>query len=128
MDVHKLRRYLLNKPESMKDYPFGPDVEVYKVLGKVFALLWHEKNDNNGAVSFINLKCDPEEAIELRYVFEQVKPGYHMNKKHWNTVQLDGELPDSEVERMIDNSYRLVIKGLPKMQRKGLELKLISSG
>ena len=68
----------------------------------------------------VNLKCDPNEAIQLRDVFDCVLPGYHMNKKHWNTVVLDGSLPNGEIERMIDNSYRLVVKGLPKAVRQGL--------
>lgn len=78
----------------------------------MFALLIQQK----GAAS-INLKCDPDEALALRDIFPAITPGYHMNKKHWNTVQLDGSVPNGEIERMIDNSFRLVVEGMPKAQR-----------
>ena len=113
-----VKQYLLSKPEAEEDFPFGPEAAVYKVCGKMFALLFHQQGECR-----INLKCDPEEALELRHVFAAVSPGYHMNKKHWNTVRLDGSLPQGEIERMIDNSFRLVVKGLKRSERRGLELR-----
>lgn len=113
-----LKRYLLAKPEAVEDFPFGPEAAVYKVLGKMFALVFCRQGECR-----VNLKCDPEEAIELRHVFDAVQPGYHMNKRHWNTVHLDGSLPQSEIERMVDNSYRLVVKGLTRAERQGLALR-----
>ena len=121
MNEKALQTYLLAKPEAELDYPFGPQAQVYKVLGKMFALIWFE---GQSAAPRVNLKCNPEEALELRHVFEEVSAGYHMNKKHWNTVKLDGHLPESEIQRMVDSSYELDIKGLPKKQRQGLVLKL----
>ena len=117
--MDKFKQYLLSKPEAEEDYPFGPDVMVPKVAGKMFATYsLHE----SGAYH-MNLKCDPVEALALRDVFEAVHAGYHMNKKHWNTVVLDGSIPDGEVERMIDRSYGLVVKGLVKAKRRALEIK-----
>lgn len=104
-----LKKYLLNKPEAVEDFPFGPEVAVYKVRGKMFALIGRENNEAR-----MNLKCDPVEAEQLRMVFDAVLPGYHMNKKHWNTVVINGSIPDAEVKRMIDNSYALVVKKLGK--------------
>lgn len=116
MNHDQARSYLLSRPESWEDYPFGPGVAVFKVLGKMFATLGSE----NG-ISRINLKCDPDEAVMLRDIFDAVIPGYHMNKRHWNTVLLDESIPDSEIERMIDSSYALVVKGLPGRERKALQ-------
>ena len=110
--------YLLNKPEAIEDYPFGPEAQVFKIHGKMFALVFRK----DGALC-INLKCDPSEAIQLRDVFDAVLPGWHMNKTHWNTVILDGSVPQGELERMIDNSYALVVKSLKKLVRAGLELR-----
>jgi len=110
------RDYMLSKPGAILDYPFGPDVGVPKIRGKMFATLGVED-----AVDRINLKCDPDEAIFLRDTFASVLPGYHMNKVHWNTVLLDGSIPNGEIERMIDNSYALVVKSLKKADRVMLE-------
>lgn len=118
MDDRTARAYLLNRPDAWQDYPFGPDVAVFKINQKMFATLGYEKN-----VARINLKCDPEEALALRDIFPAVVPGYHMNKAHWNTVILDGSIPQGEIERMIDRSYALVVKGLPKAQRVALEVR-----
>jgi len=117
MNTEKLVSYLEGKPGTSAEYPFGPDVLVYKVKGKMFAL-YAPKDDPIR----INLKCDPQEALMLRDLFDAVLPGYHMNKRHWNTVILDGSLPDGEIERMIDNSYQLVVKGLIKADREALAL------
>lgn len=113
--------YLLSKPEAVEDYPFGPDVAVFKVKGKMFATLTLAEKGKAKPLR-MNLKCDPEEAVQLRDVFKSVLPGYHMNKTHWNTLILDGDIPQGEVERMIDESYRLVVKGLTRSVRKSLEL------
>lgn len=118
MDYSSSKQYLLSKPESFEDYPFGADIPVFKIKGKVFAILAEQEG-----VARINLKCDPDEALALRDIFDAVIPGYHMNKKHWNTVILDGSIPPGEIERMIDSSYALVVKGLKKLERQGLELK-----
>ena len=104
-----LKKYLLNKPGAVEDFPFGSEVAVYKVRDKIFALIVINNNEAR-----INLKCDPLEAEQLRMVFDAVLPGYHMNKKHWNTVVINGSIPDNEVQRMIDNSYALIIKKLGK--------------
>ncbi|MDX1803877.1 MAG: MmcQ/YjbR family DNA-binding protein [Alcanivorax sp.] len=116
MDVDALRAYLHGKPEALEDFPFGPEAAVFKVQGKMFALLM----TRHGQLR-INLKCDPAQAQALRDIFPAVLPGYHMNKKHWNTVLLDGSIPDGEVQRMVDHSYALVVAGLPKGRRQGLE-------
>lgn len=117
MDYPAARTYLLSRPEAIEDFPFGPDVAVFKIKGKMFALL----GTRNG-VSSVNLKCDPDEAQALRDIFSGVLPGYHMDKKHWNTVLLDGSVPDYEIERMMDRSYGLVVKGLRKIEREALLL------
>ena len=124
------RQWLLDFPETAEDFPFGPDVVVFKVKGKMYGTLALGKKDksnkqekdvntpardSNAAHEYwINLKCDPQEAIMLRDVFSAVMPGYHMNKQHWNTVKLDGSLPQGEIKRMIHNSYMLVVNKLPK--------------
>lgn len=118
MNYQEAKNYLLAKPEAIEDYPFGPDVMVPKIKGKMFATLGTE----NG-IARINLKCDPDEALALRDIFTAIIPGYHMNKKHWNTVILDGSIPQGEIERMIDNSYLLVIRSLTKPQRDALSIK-----
>ncbi|PCJ16882.1 MAG: hypothetical protein COA96_18135 [SAR86 cluster bacterium] len=118
MNYQEAMEYLLAKPEAIADYPFGPDVMVPKIKGKMFATLSTE----NG-IARINLKCDPDEALALRDIFVAIIPGYHMNKKHWNTVTLDGSIPQGEIERMIDNSYLLVIRSLTKAQREALSIK-----
>ena len=112
------RAYLLARPEAWEDFPFGPNVYVYKIGRKMFATLSHK----NG-VAQMNLKCDPDEAQALRDIFAAVQPGYHMNKAHWNTVTLDGSIPTGELERMMDRSYALVVRGLPKAERTGLEVR-----
>lgn len=118
MDYEQAKQYLLNMPDAREDYPFGPDVMVPKIKGKMFATLGIEKGLGN-----MNLKCDPDHAQELRDLFESVKPGYHMNKRHWNTIILDGSIPPGEIERMIDHSYALVVKKLKKTEREALELR-----
>ncbi|MFK7830060.1 MAG: MmcQ/YjbR family DNA-binding protein [Congregibacter sp.] len=116
MNYAQARHFLLEQPEAREDFPFGPDVAVMKILERMFATLGTE----NG-VARINLKCDPHEALMLRDIFPAVQPGYHMNKKHWNTVILDDSIPRGEIERMIENSYALVVAGLPATRRKALQ-------
>ena len=113
-----VRDYLLSKPEAREDYPFDNVTPVYKVQDKMFALLTRKEG-----VERINLKCDPEHALMLRDLFPAVTAGYHMNKRHWNTVVLDGSLPQGEIERLIDHSYYLVVKGLKKATRQGMEMR-----
>ena len=105
-------RYFSSLIGARYSFPFGDDAMVYKVGGKMFGFIY-QKDD----VLRLNLKCDPEHAQELRHIFTSVIPGYHMNKKHWNTVLLNGELPRGEIERQIDHSYQLVVDKLPKKQR-----------
>ena len=118
MNGDAARTYLNSRPDAWEDYPFGPDVCVFKIYKKMFATLGYEQD-----VAHINLKCDPEQALALRDIFPAVLPGYHMNKAHWNTVVLDGSIPRGEIERMIDHSYGLVPKGLPKAQRHALKVR-----
>lgn len=118
MDYQSARDYLLSRPEASEDHPFGPDVWVAKVRGRMFATLAEADGQAR-----MNLKCDPEEALMLRDVFDAVTPGYHMNKAHWNTVRLDGSIPAPELERMMDRSYALVVRKLPKAERVALEVR-----
>jgi predicted DNA-binding protein (MmcQ/YjbR family) len=112
MDLESFREYCLKKFGASEDTPFGEDVLVFKVAGKIFALTALDE-----VPARANLKCDPDLALELRDRYEQVRPGYHMNKKHWNTVELDSGVPDTELREMIDHSYELVVKSLPKVAR-----------
>jgi predicted DNA-binding protein (MmcQ/YjbR family) len=109
MDLAEFREYCLTKPGAKEGTPFGPDVLVYKVGGKMFALAALDEVPPTA-----NLKCDPDLALDLRDRYEQVKPGYHMNKKHWNTVEIEGGIPAVELRKMIDQSYQLVVESLPK--------------
>ncbi|TQV77462.1 MmcQ/YjbR family DNA-binding protein [Aliikangiella marina] len=115
MDHRQLCDYFQNKLGASASYPFGPEVRVYKVGNKMFGIIAEANNPLS-----INLKCDPDEALALRDVFENVIPGYHMNKVHWNTVIMEGDVPDGEVMRMIDNSYDLIVASLPKKIRNNL--------
>ena len=112
MDVESFREYCLGKASVTEGTPFGADVLVFKVVGKMFALLALDE-----VPATANLKCDPDLALELRDRYEQVRPGYHMNKKHWNTVEIGSGIPDSELRNMVDHSYELVVRTLPKTAR-----------
>ena len=116
MDIEKIREYCLSKKGGEETLPFGPDTLVYKVGGKVFLLMGL---DNEGLR--FNVKCDPDKAIELREEFSCVLPGYHMNKKHWNTIVVDGSASVKQVKEWIDDSYELVVGSLPKKIRDELE-------
>lgn len=115
MNIEEYREYCMAKPGVTEDFPFDEQVLVFKVMGKMFALA-----DVDFFVS-INLKCDPERAIELRETYDAVQPGYHMNKKHWNTVEMDGSIGDKLIKEWIDHSYELVVKGLPKKDQQVLK-------
>ena len=93
-------------PGALEDYPFGDGLAVFKVAGRMFALV-----SLDGDPGSVNLKCDPGLALELRAVYAAVRPGYHQNKRHWNTVELDGSIDDDELREMIDHSYDLVVNG-----------------
>ena len=114
MEPNELRDTLLSFKAVTEEQPFGPDVVVYKVLGKMYALSAYETPLQ------VNLKCEPDLAVQLRNRFEAVKPGYHMNKKHWNTLVLDESLPGELVSELIHHSYDLVVKGLPAKLRNTL--------
>jgi predicted DNA-binding protein (MmcQ/YjbR family) len=113
MNIEDFRAYCLTKPNATEDTPFGEDTLVFKVSGKMFALASLDEVPPR-----VNLKCDPERALDLRDRYEEVTPGYHMNKKHWNTIELSGGIPDAELRAMIDHSYDLVVASLPKKRRK----------
>ena len=111
-----LRSYCLSMTGAYEEFPFGPDAAVYKVKSKMFALIPVDSDPLS-----INLKCDPIEAIILRQNYEAVQPGYHMNKKHWNTVRIDGEIDDERIQEMVEDSYILVRQQLKKVDRLELE-------
>jgi predicted DNA-binding protein (MmcQ/YjbR family) len=107
MNIESLREYCLSKKESTESFPFGEDTLVFKVYEKMFALM-----NLDGELS-INLKCDPEKAISLREKYNSVLPGYHMNKTYWNTIIIDGTIPENLIREWIDHSYDEVVKKLP---------------
>jgi predicted DNA-binding protein (MmcQ/YjbR family) len=127
MEHNQARLYLLDKPFTNEEYPFGPDVSVFKVRGKMFATLAlgkMGKGDGQGNLDWwMNLKCDPDEAAALRDIFAAVIPGYHMNKRLWNTIILDGSIPNGEIERMIDNSFDLVVAKMTKKEQQLIKLR-----
>lgn len=112
MNTEILREYCIAKDGATESFPFGEETLVFKVGGKIFALL-----DIESRPTTINLKCDPERAVLLREEFSVVKPGYHMNKKHWNTVTVNSSIRSSDLQEWIDHSYDLVRKSLPKAVR-----------
>jgi predicted DNA-binding protein (MmcQ/YjbR family) len=119
MNIEELREYCLSKPHVEESLPFGPDTLVFKVAGKVFLLTGL---DNISALRF-NVKCDPEQAVSLREEHpHSVFPGYHMNKKHWNTIEANGELSEAALRRWIDHSYDLILQSLPRRIRDDLKI------
>ena len=108
MNIEEFREYCLAKPGVTEETPFGDEVLVYKVMGKIFALAPIEEFKQ------INLKCDPDCAVDLREKYEFVQPGYHMSKKHWNTIIIDGRIGNRQLASWIDDSYNLVVHGLSK--------------
>ena len=117
MDLADVCAHCLSLPRVEETTPFGPEVLVYKVAGKMFALAIPDEYPVR-----VNLKCDPDRALELRDRYESIIPGYHMNKKHWNTVILDGTLSSKLVQELIEHSYQLVVSALPARTRKELGL------
>ena len=117
MNIETLRDYCLKKEGVTESFPFDESTLVFKVMNKMFAL-----TDLEGPFS-INLKCDPIKAIDLREEFTAVMPGYHMNKRHWNTVVIDGSIGDDMIYQWIDDSYHLVVMSLPKKIRMELSQK-----
>ena len=115
MDLPTAIEICLGMHGAEETTPFGPEALVYKVAGKMFAVTVPED-----VPARMNLKCDPERALELRDQYEGITPGWHMNKRHWNTVLLDGSVPGGLVREMIEESYALVVKGLTKKQREEL--------
>ena len=103
MNIETIREYCLNKPGAEETLPFGPDVLVFKVHNKAFLLLPLDTEDLR-----FNVKCNPELALELREQYTSVLPGFHMNKKHWNTIIVDGSIPSKRIKEWIDHSYELV--------------------
>lgn len=115
MNIEEIRDYCLVKPGVTEGLPFGQDTLVFKVGAKLFLLTSLSQGDR------FNVKCEPEHAIELREQHPEVQPGYHMNKKHWNTVHTDGNLTRRQICDMIDHSYKLVLNGLPKNIREQIK-------
>jgi len=111
MDIEKVREYCLKKKYVSEGFPFDEDTLVFKVGGKIFCLLSLSPSHS------INLKCDPEKAVELREKYESVRPGYHMNKNHWNTIMLDKSIHEKIIKEWIDHSYDLVFNSLPQKTR-----------
>lgn len=112
MNVEEFRVYCLSKSFVTEEFPFDETTLVFKVAGKMFAL-----TGLNDSEFKVNLKCDPDRSAVLREEYESIRPGWHMNKKHWNTIHIDGSFPDELFRQLIDHSYDLVVKGLPKKIR-----------
>lgn len=117
MTPQELRAFCLSFNSAVEDFPFSPELSVFKVLGRLFALTALDARPLT-----VNLKCDPDDAVRLRGEHEGlIIPGYHMNKRHWNTVTVDGELPDQLVRELIEDSYDLVVAGLSRAERLRLD-------
>ncbi len=112
MNIETLREYCLSKKNVEEDQPFGPDVLVYKINGKIFLLISLDEDPLQ-----FNVKCDPDLAVELREEYSCVIPGYHMNKKHWNTIIVDGTVPSKKLKEWIDHSYELIASNNRKKKR-----------
>lgn len=115
MYIDEFRDYCIAKPGVTEKAPFGPDTLVMKLMDKVFALT------SIAEFEFINLKCDPEKAAELREQYDGIRPGWHMNKKHWNSVLIDGSVPENLIRELIDHSYELIAASLPKKAKEELK-------
>lgn len=116
MNIEEIRDYCLAKPAVTEGFPFNETTLVFKVMNKMYAL-----TGLDGDPPYVNLKCDPERAIELREQYEDIQPGYHMNKAQWNSVYYTGSIPAGLVRELIDHSYNLVVQGLKKKDREALE-------
>ena len=117
MNIEQFREYCLAKKASSEDFPFGPETLVLKVGGKIFAI-----TGLDSAQFTVNLKCDPDRSVELREQYPEIQPGWHMNKKHWNTVDFEGSLDGRMLRELIDHSYELVAQSLKKSERDALDL------
>jgi predicted DNA-binding protein (MmcQ/YjbR family) len=115
MDASELRRWCLRQPGAIETFPFGPANSVFKVEGKMFALSALDRTPLE-----VSVKCDPDLAVDLRNTYPAIRAGYHLNKRHWNTVTLDGSVPDQLVRDLIEDSYDLVVSALPKRIREQL--------
>jgi predicted DNA-binding protein (MmcQ/YjbR family) len=115
MNVETLREYCLSKKGAKEGFPFGETTLVFKVCEKIFLLVSLDASPLQ-----FNAKCDPGKAIELREQYDEIKPGYHMNKKHWNTVIINGSVPQKLLKEMIDDSYELIVQSLPKKEKEKL--------
>ena len=115
MTLTSFREYCLDLPDAYSDFPFDEVTEVFRIGGKMFSLAATGQN----SVIKVNLKCDPDLAADLRAAYSEVVPGWHMNHRHWNTVTIDGSIPDEKVRWMIRHSYDCVLAGLPKGRKKG---------
>jgi predicted DNA-binding protein (MmcQ/YjbR family) len=111
MHIEAFRDYCLAKKGTVETFPFDDETLVFKVAEKMFALT------NVDDFTTVNLKCDPVRSEQLREMYGEVQPGYHMNKRHWNTITMGGAVPDSLLQELIDHSYDLVVRGLPKKVR-----------
>lgn len=112
MDSKVFYKYCSAKIGAVEDYPFGPDVIVFKIGAKMFALMFRRDNQDN-----LSLKCDPNYSEILRQQYSSIIPGYHLNKRCWNTIMIDGRIPEKEIKDLIDHSYDLVLKSLPRTMR-----------
>jgi predicted DNA-binding protein (MmcQ/YjbR family) len=115
MDATELREWCLEQVGAVEEFPFGPQPAVFKVAGKIFALSALRRTPLE-----VSVKCEPELAVDLRNTYAAIRPGYHLNKRHWNTITLDGSLPDQLVRDLIEDSYDLVVSALPRRVREGL--------
>lgn len=119
MNIEQLRNYCISKKGVIEEFPFDFDTLVFKVMGKMFALAplsrWEQ------GIETMNLKCDPEWSLELRDEYESINAGFHMNKKHWNTIEANKDVSDQFLFELIDHSYDLVVKGLTKKMKAELE-------
>jgi predicted DNA-binding protein (MmcQ/YjbR family) len=115
MDATELRSWCLHQTGAGEEFPFGPETSVFKVAGKIFALTALDHTPLE-----VSVKCEPELAVALRDTYPAIRPGYHLNKRHWNTITLDGSLPDQLVRDLIEDSYDLVVSALPKRVRERL--------
>lgn len=116
MNIEEFREYCLSKKGVEETFPFGEETLVYKVMGKIFAI-----TGLDSAEFTVNLKCKPARAIELREEYPEIRSGWHMNKKHWNTVEFETGLADEFLRELVDHSYELVVSGLPKKLKAELE-------
>jgi predicted DNA-binding protein (MmcQ/YjbR family) len=115
MNIEALREYCLSKKAVTEDFPFGETTLVFRVKNKIFLLVSLDASPLQ-----FNAKCEPDKAVELREQYDAIQPGYHMNKKHWNTVVIDGSVSSALIKEMIDDSYNLIVQSLPKKLREEL--------